>query len=158
MKKNNPNEFFIVCISRTEIESSSTRRIIKLFKDMTYNHAKRFMNKVELTVSGYDNDPRELCEVQDVRDFMAKLKVEFNSFFFLLNFHTLSQQFVMFSTCDCDSQDGKIFISEEEIVRYMLDQFNELNMLEFEGVITPEDNQLISGLAGDYFSNPPHLF
>jgi hypothetical protein len=57
------------------------------------------MNKVALSVHGYDLDPRELFEIAEVRAFLRQLDQEFPFWFFFLSTKTEALKLLALSLC-----------------------------------------------------------
>jgi hypothetical protein len=59
----------------------------------------RFFGKVDFRIHGYDNDPRELFEIPEVRSFVRLLDEQFPFWFFFLTTETDAIKLLMFSLC-----------------------------------------------------------
>jgi hypothetical protein len=69
--------FMFVGISRQEVESGDTSVLSALLRLLDKESAILYREMADIAVYGYDDDPRELYEVPEVRDFVRKLDAEF---------------------------------------------------------------------------------
>jgi len=74
-------------ISHREINNHDTSRSLALLNGLTQekNIAWLARGKLVLSVDGYDNDPRELFEIPEVRRFIQSLHAQWNYWFFFAN-------------------------------------------------------------------------
>lgn len=70
--------YVVLSITRKEIEAcdftSALERLLVLID--TEQNVRRYRESLVIMVQGYDSDPRELCEVPEVRRYFDKLNVE----------------------------------------------------------------------------------
>lgn len=74
-------------ISRREIEHCDFGSALERLHIMadTRENALRYRESMFLMVTGYDNDPRELCEVPEIRTFFSKLSDQWPHWIWFLN-------------------------------------------------------------------------
>ena len=67
-------DFIYYAIDRDDIESRNTKPIAEFFKRISVNDnlCRKFQGKVEIMVSGYNEDSRELWEIKEVRKWFKK--------------------------------------------------------------------------------------
>jgi hypothetical protein len=77
--------FFI--ISRRDIERADLRETLVGLKHLTSSVevAKAYCERVDIAFHGYDDDPRELWEIPEVREFVYKLDTHFPYWLFFLD-------------------------------------------------------------------------
>lgn len=77
-------DFIHYAVDRKHIEKSSTTPILRFFRRIESSDAlcKKFQGRVELSISGYDTDRRELWEIREVRKWYKKVDPRINWFFF----------------------------------------------------------------------------
>lgn len=76
----------ILDITRDKIEKMETGSLLErllIFVDRVEN-VRLYKHSMTFQVSGYDNDPRELCEVPEVRRFFAAVTKEWPFFIWFL--------------------------------------------------------------------------
>lgn len=84
-------DYLMVVISEEEVKTQDCSKAVAALKSLleTPEKAKMFKEQVDLGFSGYDEDSREMFEIQEVRDFIYKLDAEFPFWlFFLTKFGT----------------------------------------------------------------------
>ncbi len=71
-------------VDRRDIEAGSVALVVSFFRRIEASDAlcRKFQGRVELSISGYDTDPRELWEIRDVRRWFKKADPKINWFFF----------------------------------------------------------------------------
>ncbi len=74
-------------ISRIEIETHATKRAVAFLQSLTQekNVAWAARGKLALTVDGYNDDPREIYEIPEVRRFLKTLHSHWKYWFFFAN-------------------------------------------------------------------------
>ena len=79
-------DFLTIIISRQEIETNDLSQTIgtlnRLLEDK--ETIEYFFERVEIGVGGYDNDPRELWDIPEVKLFIQKLDRQFPYWFYFL--------------------------------------------------------------------------
>lgn len=87
MLDNTGVDFLSVVVGREEVEICDPTEVLKTLNVLTTNKdtALKFMGKVNIGVHGYDNDPRELFEIPEVRLFFRELDQRFPFWFFFLS-------------------------------------------------------------------------
>lgn len=105
-KSINESDFGIITITKEEILECDLSGILELFKRMSISHAALIKNygKVEILIEGYDDDEREISEIEEVRKwFKESMRVGVPWAYFL---NTLSDFPYMGLTlplcCTCD--------------------------------------------------------
>ena len=93
-------DFVTIVISRKDIEAGDVSGTLSaLSKFLNPEAALVYCEKLDIGVHGYDDDPRELNEVQDVRDFVYKLDAEFPYWCYFLSKRTSGLMFIL--SCFC---------------------------------------------------------
>lgn len=81
-------------VSRKEIELCSTKRALKWLHQLVSTRSIAWENRncLALEVSGYDQDPRELCQIPEVCSFFKKIHKSWPFWFFFSTHldHTLT--------------------------------------------------------------------
>jgi len=115
--------------SRKDIVSGSIDEVLtSLRKLLAPKVAIRFRNRVALGVHGYDDDPRELPQIPEVRAWMAKLDQAFPYWFFYLDMEHPAFAFVVLSLCECDMRSDGIRVNEQSLAEFV--QFHLVAMRE----------------------------
>jgi hypothetical protein len=85
-----PKELVSIIITRREIESgdiSNSLSVLHTFKK-DKKSIRRFCNKIDLSISGYDDDPRELWEIHEVKSYFKQLDKAFPYWFYFITKHS----------------------------------------------------------------------
>lgn len=73
----------VVVTSKEEVDSSDYSKIVE-FYDSILLDAIKFENKLFVMIEGYDDDPRELYEIEEVRNYFVVLDKLFPYWFYFL--------------------------------------------------------------------------
>jgi hypothetical protein len=114
------------------------------------DNVRDHLERVDLCVSGYDSDPRDPCEIPDVREWMAALDKAFPYWFAFLNKQSHSLGFVTCALCSCVKEGGCIFPDPDSFVVCTNRQYAALRELVDRGVISEEESQAILDHVADY--------
>jgi len=84
-----------VVISRRDIEAGDPNGTLRTLRQLIDSRsiAEKFQGQVELSVHGYDSDPRELHEISEVRAFFRELDEAFPFWFYFLS--TYGESFLL---------------------------------------------------------------
>lgn len=87
-----------VVVSREEVRSQDISLALSTLKALlrTPETARAYRERVDIAFDGYNDDTRELDEIEEVRDFVHKLDAEFPFWLFFLSKHMLGLQCVVF--------------------------------------------------------------
>ena len=77
-------DFILYAVGRDDIESVDTKPIEQFFRRIESSDSlcRKFQGKVEISISGFDNDRRELWEIREVRRWYKKANQKINWLFF----------------------------------------------------------------------------
>ena len=107
---------------------------------------------LSVSVNGYDDDPRELYEIPEVRRYLQGLDQEWPFWFFFLTPPSI-QQVGMCLASAVTVASGKAFIPPENFYRFMARGFGAVNHL-FDHYGFPEsENEALSGVVSQVFAN-----
>jgi hypothetical protein len=72
-------------ISRAEVEAGELQGPLSVLQQLaTRDAALQFMEGVAIAIDGYNDDPRQLFEIPEVRDYVGKLDAGFPYWLFFL--------------------------------------------------------------------------
>jgi len=153
----NSNQLACV-ISRDEIESQDFSGAIGFFNRILVNSslARKRQGTVEISIYGYDLDPRELFEISEVRYYLQALEPRIKHWFFFLSSAPTSHSLKLLMSCVCGVQTfkaGYIEINQMDKAAFMLRNFDWLNEITEELNLPPEENERISQAIFEYFSS-----
>ena len=100
----------------TRVPTESLKTLYMLYSSPA--NARHFCDRLCIFVSGYDNDDRDLCEIDEVRSYMALLDTYFPYWFYFLNKEKFTSLKLM-TTCLCDFQ------KQDKLYSITYDTFND---------------------------------
>jgi hypothetical protein len=114
-------DFLTVVISRQQIEDGDISEPLGVLRQLlNRGTAIKFCEKVEIGVSGFDDDTRELYEIEEVRKFVYKLDSEFPYWLYFLTKRGTGLAFIL--SCFCPpflTPEAQTRIWNEEIADYL---------------------------------------
>jgi hypothetical protein len=89
-----------------EVKAKDTSRVTRFFERLLSTKELAFdnMGKVKLSFYGYDDDPRELFEIPEVREYIALLDRKLQSLFFFVPTGEKADTLRLFIYCLCDAK------------------------------------------------------
>jgi hypothetical protein len=95
--------FMHIVVRRTEVEQCNIDLTLQALSVLVEDRetALRFKGSVGLSLQGYDDDPRGVFEIQDVREFVAKLNARWYSWFFFMTKDMLISPISVIALCLC---------------------------------------------------------
>jgi len=150
-------DLLVIEISKVEIESRDISPTLAILKALLEpQNAQRFYEKLELCVGGYDADPRELCEIPEVRESMYRLDQEFPYWLYFINKLSLSLQFITFSICEIhEEDDGGISLNPRSLHDFLARRFAAVNVLLEQGLLNEIENERLSTKVMAYYMGEP---
>lgn len=118
-------DVFIFAFSKREILTKDASRFLSFFQDLESQRLESLMGSVTFSVSGYDDDPRELFQIPEVRDFYQSLHRTWPCWLFFAE--TLSPSLLIVALCNLPTIQSKFVAGEGELSV----QFNPLQMSQF---------------------------
>ena len=90
----------------------------------------RYRGQVSLMVSGYEEEPRELVDMAEVRSFLRDFTVQWPYWGFFFN--QQDDSIILLGSCVCGKSypgDGMVEMDVEKIQQFLLDGFDGMNEL-----------------------------
>lgn len=149
-------DFLSVVISRQQVEAGDISEPLSVLRKLlNKNDAIQLCERVDIGVYGYDDDPRELYEIPEVREFVSKLDSEFPYWLYFLTKRGLGLMFIL--SCFCPpflTPEAKERIWNERITDYLMKRgFPAMNhVCEFVGCSEAEIERL-SDRVTEYILN-----
>ncbi|MGV7221158.1 MAG: DUF4365 domain-containing protein [Nitrospinales bacterium] len=143
-------------IDREDIESGNVEQIQEFFNRLQINDslARKLQGRVEISISGYYYDKRELFEIKEVVDWVRRAhETDINWFFFLIS-SPISDGLKLLYACFCGGEKTHTKIIVPSKIRVEMDtsllktwfdnNFIKLNQLTEHLGMTIEENKVIS--------------
>jgi hypothetical protein len=159
-------DFIHYAIDREDIESLNDEPIVAFFDRIKTNDnlCRKSQGKIEISVSGYDNDARELWETAYVKRWFKMVDEKINWLFFC-KMSPPAHGFKLYAACICDTR----WLTNEERLEYpgcnvlvdselMADMFKsnypKFNEMTFRLGMSMEDNKRITFESFDVLGIP----
>jgi len=155
----------LYAIDRSDIESGSIEGVCNFFDRLQANLAlcAAVQGKVDVSVSGYDYDSRELWEIADVRSWFALAFPKVKYWFYFLTPSRTSAGLKLLFVCLSDPQRGtivdakgrpQILLDSKKMGKLLEQNFIWLNEMTDRMGMPLEKNKEISFAAMDLFDIP----
>jgi hypothetical protein len=121
----------VLMASRAEVEAGDVAHALaSLRKLLEPESAKRLKGRLIFGIRGYDEDPRELYEIPDVRAWVNALEREFPYWFYFLDLGPRSTlAFITFALCRYEKVPGGKVIPPDELQQFLIFHFGAMNQL-----------------------------
>jgi hypothetical protein len=114
-------DFLTVIISRQQVEAGNISEPLGVLRQLLHREAAiKFCERVEIGVAGFDDDPRELYEIEEVRSFVYKLDSEFPYWLYFLTKRGTGLSFIL--SCFCPpflTPEAQLRIWNERLADYL---------------------------------------
>lgn len=129
---NSGTDAFYVVVDRTDVENGNIEPTLAVLRQLLVSPAtvRSFMDRVHLAFAGYDEDARELHQIQDVRSYTSKLDDKFPFWFYFINLHDDMLLVIQLILCKytTDEQNGYV-VDTSGLETFMTKHFLALNWL-----------------------------
>ena len=144
----------VMVVSRDEVESLDLSGCLGVLDSLIDSREKamRFRDRVNFSVDGYNDDPRELFEIPEVRTFIRELDVKWPYWFFFLSKTTDTLKMIMFSLCRYQrARGGLIRYDPKDVKLFLYKHFDALNRIFGRFDFDKPLNKEMSEAIFDYF-------
>lgn len=146
----------ILEVSREWVEKKYYDEIYEFLTTLNLDQktALRFRNKCQLFISGYDEDPRELFEIEEVREYVINLDKMFPYWFFFLAIDRKHRSLHLILFCCCRTIkhiDGNIEVNVEDFQKILATHYQRMNEVYSKHNISQELNDKVSLEIREYF-------
>jgi hypothetical protein len=142
----------ILMFSRRQVETCDMDEPLELLRSLTADRdvAIEFCGRISLVVDGYNDDPRELFEIPEVRAYMKRLDQAWPYWFFFLS--QADESIKLLESCLCDTIEvvpGVTSIDVDQMERSLARHFGAMYRLG-EELDLPEDlcEEVAEGIIG----------
>ena len=135
------SEPVVLLISRREVEQGDLPSVLSRLKPLlaTREDAWRYRGQMTLVVDGYNDDPRELVDIPEVRALLRGLEAEWPYWAYFFN--QVDDSIKLLLSCVAGSRflgDGAVEMDGERVAAAMARAFGGINAV-FERFNFPED-------------------
>jgi hypothetical protein len=142
----------ILMFSRRQVETCDMDEPLELLRSLTADRgvAIEFCGRISLVVDGYNDDPRELFEVPEVRAYIRRLDQAWPNWFFFLS--QADESIKLLESCLCDTIEvvpGVTSIDLDQMESSLARHFGAMYRLS-EELDPPEDacEKVAEGIIG----------
>lgn len=108
-------DFLAVVVDRQDVERLHVQTTLNVLRRLLEDRqtVERFRGRLDIGFAGYDEDPREIHEIEEVRTFLRDLDRKFPFWFYFVNLH--SDTLVVIFLCLCRYTRGKdgVFVVDQ---------------------------------------------
>ena len=148
----------IYTIDRGDIEAMNLKEVSEFFIRLTITRefAVQNQDKIILHVWGYDDDERELWEIEEVRRWFVAAEAAVKFWFYFLKTTSYKPSMQLLAACVChvkrgEQRDGriKVELDKEDLLEFITRNFGWLNEMTERLGLPLEDNKRLSFNAMD---------
>lgn len=115
---------------------------------------RKSKNKLTLGIDGYDDDPREVYEIQEIRDYIQAITVKFPYWFYFCSTKDHSLWIILLAHCRFRKfGPGAAKIETGDAGKIMASLFRNLNDFYRKYNLDESELALISREVGEYFAS-----
>jgi hypothetical protein len=154
-KLKNLTDFLNVVISREEIETGNLEQSLRTLNQLLLDKEtiSHFFERVDIGFSGYDDDPRELWDIPEVKQFVQNLDCKFPYWFYFLSKFGSGLKVITFCYVNLIKISGtQVSIDEVSLAKYYNIHFSAMNRLGDSIQMTEKENAELSESVFSYFS------
>ena len=144
-----------VVLERPEVEaldvSDTALSLSRVLADR--RAVERYRGRVDLAFFGYSNDPRELCDIPEVRRFCSKLDDAFPYWFYFLPTDGLTLRMIASCLCSVTQPRPGVISFGRDLIEFIKRHYEALNWLFDNYSLDEKHNVEISHNVAEYFSN-----
>ena len=108
----------VLFIPKKVIEANDYSFVLNIFDDVLKDPEliRKFKNQVTIGFDGYDDDPKEVFEISQIRNYIQHLTLKFSNWFYFLNLgdHSLGLMMVILCKFEKINKSWKIRINPKD--------------------------------------------
>lgn len=136
-------DFLAIVVDRKDVERCDIGSTLLILNRLLQGREviRRFRNRVDLAFNGYDQDRRELHEIEEVRRFAAELDKKFPFWFYFLSLNRDTLFVLLLCLCRYfKNQNNPMNLDKDETERFLVEHFEAVNWL-FQTYDLDEDDK-----------------
>lgn len=124
-------DHLVLYASRAEVEAADIdRALIALDKLLNPEVAQRLKGRLIFGIRGYEDDPRDLYEIPEIRAWMQALDQVFPYWFYFMDVGSRSTlSFVAFSLCEWEKVPSGKLIPPDELQQFLIFHLGTMSFL-----------------------------
>lgn len=154
-------DFLTVGIDRKDVERCDLEPTLRTLSQLLQDRwtVQNFRGRLSLGFFGYDDDPRELYEIEEVRRFTTALDMKFPFWLYFLSLHDGTLALILLCLCRSSmGPNGMLVLEEGERERFLVEHYTAVNWLFVTYGLDEKDNEALTAQVSDYFekrARPP---
>jgi hypothetical protein len=129
----------VILISRESVEANDTSRVVDILGLLREKWLVARRNTVRIVVNGYDDDPRDLFDIDEVRSYFQKLFIQVPGLFYWIEIDSYMFSFLgLMLYRPFRPVTGKVGITPADLQRYLARGFEGLNYFCGENKVSPQ--------------------
>lgn len=160
------SDYVLYIVGRELVEAGDTAAVVSFFHRLRSSEdlARKYQGRVDLGISGYDDDPRELWEISEVREWFRIADAGVGDWFYFLEARPSHSPLRAYVSCMCDTRwlddsderfpAARVEVDGPQMAKLFEVNFLRLNQLLDELDMTIDDNKTICYRIYDVFGVP----
>lgn len=115
-------DFLTVVVDRRDVQNLDIDTTFKILRRLLQDRQTvvSFRARLDIAFAGYDDDVRELYEIEEVRNFLSLLDKKFPFWFYFLNLDNGTLALILLSLCPYSiTLDGILVISQDDQIFFV---------------------------------------
>jgi hypothetical protein len=156
-------DFVGIVVNRQDVQTSDVNPTLKILNRFLQDRETvvRFRGQLDLSFEGYDEDERELHEIDAVRRFVADLDRKFPFWFYFLNLRSDALAAIFLCLCRYSRESDRMLVPDKaEWERLLAEHFVAVNWLFVNYGLDDRANEALTMQVSDYFESrtkPPNI-
>jgi hypothetical protein len=152
-----------VVIDRKDVEASNVGPAFAVLKRLLQDRqtVEAFRGRLDLGFHGYDDDSRELYEIDEVRRFVAELDKKFPFWLYFLNLYSGTLALIHLCLCRYSKRSDRMLVLDEgDRERFLAEHYMAVNWLFVTYGMDEKDNEALTMQISAYFekrTKPPTI-
>lgn len=124
-----PFGLFHIVIAREDIEAGNIGRVLEIFSRFLATSKLMIKNRelLDFSVDGYNDDPRELYEIPQIRKWFEDLNEHFPYWFYFLSKRAKSLRLLATCLCSFEKASQGISLNSADLLRFIQNSFVGMN-------------------------------
>ena len=136
-----------VTVSRRDVENRDTATTLGTLSSLLDTDAtvRRFRGRINVSFDGFNDDPREIYEISEIRRFCAELDARFPYWLYFLSTEDSSLKMMAFCLCRVEKQGpGLVILNNTDLGQFLYSHFAAMNELFRRHSLDEATNRAVS--------------
>jgi hypothetical protein len=152
-------DFLTVVVDRRDVESLSTDTTLKILWGLLQDRQTvvNFRARLDIGFAGYDDDIRELYEIEEVRKFLGLLDKKFPFWFYFLNLDSGTLSLIVLALCQYSKGlDGLLLADRDDLERFFVEHGGAVTWLFDTYGLDEKEYEVLKTQIADYVEHRGH--